>query len=431
MADKFYAPNTSGSTIDTSANPPSAGQYGICWAVTDSTITSGVGPGTGWTQIGLWQVTSAPEQSLAVWVKDTPFAGGETSIGVTTSTVSLNGAAALDNIDSTPFPLTTLTAAIATTGATSMTVASASQFPSAGNYDVLIDTEIITVTAGQGTGTWTITRGARGTTAATHANGANVKWLPPAAANDNTAAASPSTISLAINLGAGSAHRIVAVLGSDVAPSVDAVHTFSDTGALSWSTGADQRDGIRNVGVGWADKPSGGSTTVTGTTTHTGATAGRAMFLIGLRKVGGGSTTQDLAGDAAAQAAASAAAAVGKPLGSAAAAAADATANLSKTDTLAGSAQGQVSATGQLQGGATITTPPLKNNTGTVLASEAGATVHVYTLAGVLVVTKTGQTTNGTGVMAINDALLNGGTTYRVVIVLASGAEGMDKLAAA
>ena len=332
MADKWYAPNTSGSTIDLSSNPPSAGQYGLVWGDTDSTSTSGVGPGTGWTQIGLWQVTTTDAQSLAVWVKDTPFVGGETSLGVTTSTVSLNGAAALDNIDTTPFPLTTLSAAIATTGATSMTVTSAAQFPAAGNYDVLIDTEIVTITAGQGTGTWTITRGARGTTAATHANGANVKWLPPAAANDNTAAASPSTINLAINLGAGSAHRIVAVLGSDVTASVDAVHTFSDSGGLSWAIGADQRDGFRNVGVGVADKPSGGSTTVTGTSTHTGATAGRAMFVIGLRKVGGGGTAQDLAGAAAGQATASAAAAVTKPLAGAAAGASAATAGLAKTD---------------------------------------------------------------------------------------------------
>lgn len=57
---------------------------------------------------------------------------------------------------------------------TSMTVASATGFPGSGNYDILVDTEYMTVTAGQGTGTWTITRAARGSTAATHAQNAVV-----------------------------------------------------------------------------------------------------------------------------------------------------------------------------------------------------------------------------------------------------------------
>jgi hypothetical protein len=79
----------------------------------------------------------------------------------------------------------------------------------------------------------------------------------------------------------------------------------------------------------------------------------------------------------------------------------------------------------------TITTDPLKNNTGTLLASETGATVHVYTVAGALVVTKTSQTTDGSGVMTITDALISAGTQYRIVIVLGSGAEGMAKFTAA
>jgi hypothetical protein len=72
---------------------------------------------------------------------------------------------------------TTLNGAIASAGATSMTVTSASQFPGSGNYDVLIDSEIVTITAGQGTTTWTITRGVRGTTATTHSNGAGVSGM--------------------------------------------------------------------------------------------------------------------------------------------------------------------------------------------------------------------------------------------------------------
>lgn len=69
---------------------------------------------------------------------------------------------------------TTLSASIASTGATSMTVTSASGFPGSGNYNIQIDSEVITVTAGQGTTTWTITRGVNGSTAATHSNGATV-----------------------------------------------------------------------------------------------------------------------------------------------------------------------------------------------------------------------------------------------------------------
>jgi len=87
-------------------------------------------------------------------------------------------------------------------------------------------------------------------------------------------------------------------------------------------------------------------------------------------------------------------------------------------------------ATGDVTQG-TITCPALKNNTGTVLANEAGITVFVYSVAtGALVATKTSQTTNPSGVLAFTNAGIVPGTTYRVVIVLGSGAEGMDKVAA-
>ena len=80
----------------------------------------------------------------------------------------------------------------------------------------------------------------------------------------------------------------------------------------------------------------------------------------------------------------------------------------------------------------TLATPVLKNNTGTVLANETGVTVYVYTPStGELVVKKTGQTTNGSGVLAVTDALIYAGTQYRIVVVLGSGAEGMDKVSAA
>jgi hypothetical protein len=48
---------------------------------------------------------------------------------------------------------------------TTMNVTSDSGFPGSGNYDVQVDTEVMTVTGGQGTTTWTVTRGANGSTA--------------------------------------------------------------------------------------------------------------------------------------------------------------------------------------------------------------------------------------------------------------------------
>lgn len=78
-----------------------------------------------------------------------------------------------------------------------------------------------------------------------------------------------------------------------------------------------------------------------------------------------------------------------------------------------------------------LVTPALKNNAGSLLANEVGATALIYSVAtGALVVTKTGQATSAAGVMTITDAALVVGTQYRIVLVLASGAEGMDKLSA-
>lgn len=63
---------------------------------------------------------------------------------------------------------TTLSAAITTTGQTAITVTSATGFPSSGTFLISIDTEIMVVTAGAGTTSWTVSRANAGTTAATH-----------------------------------------------------------------------------------------------------------------------------------------------------------------------------------------------------------------------------------------------------------------------
>lgn len=56
---------------------------------------------------------------------------------------------------------------------TSLTVASASGFPSGGNFRIIIDSEIMLVTAVSGT-TFTVTRGADSTSAASHTSGASI-----------------------------------------------------------------------------------------------------------------------------------------------------------------------------------------------------------------------------------------------------------------
>jgi hypothetical protein len=53
-------------------------------------------------------------------------------------------------------------------GQTSVSVLSASGFPGSGNYYVMCESEQMQVTGGQGTTTWTVTRGTNGTSAATH-----------------------------------------------------------------------------------------------------------------------------------------------------------------------------------------------------------------------------------------------------------------------
>ena len=106
--------------------------------------------------------------------------------GFPTSAVIVNGAlksgsvTALGADDTTFYQVNskTTTRPTATTSTqTSITVASASGFPTSGAYHVQIDNEVLQVTAGQGTTTWTVTRGQLGTTAAAHAANATVYAL--------------------------------------------------------------------------------------------------------------------------------------------------------------------------------------------------------------------------------------------------------------
>jgi Multicopper oxidase len=74
-------------------------------------------------------------------------------------------------------PKTTTRPNATSAGQPTITVASASGFPGSGPYYIRIDSEVMRVTAGQGTTTWTVDRGQLGTTAASHASGATVTAL--------------------------------------------------------------------------------------------------------------------------------------------------------------------------------------------------------------------------------------------------------------
>jgi len=76
---------------------------------------------------------------------------------------------------------TTLSAAVETTDGTSISVTSATGFPAEGNFRILVDDEIMLVTAVDGTA-WTVTRAAESTTGATHASGAAVTQVLTAGA---------------------------------------------------------------------------------------------------------------------------------------------------------------------------------------------------------------------------------------------------------
>jgi hypothetical protein len=90
---------------------------------------------------------------------------------------------------------TTLSSAI-TAGATSMTVPSATGFPTSGSYSIRVDDEDMTVTAGAGGTTWTITRATNGTTAAAHSANAAVYWNNPQTAGELSWNASSKTLTV-------------------------------------------------------------------------------------------------------------------------------------------------------------------------------------------------------------------------------------------
>jgi FtsP/CotA-like multicopper oxidase with cupredoxin domain len=105
-----------------------------------------------------------------------------TSTGLPGAVLKSGSYSALGAEDSTYYqvnPKTTTrtgTSPMSTT-ATTLTVTSAAGFPASGSYYVRVDSEVMQVTGGQGTTTWTVARHQLGTSASTHAVGAVVSAL--------------------------------------------------------------------------------------------------------------------------------------------------------------------------------------------------------------------------------------------------------------
>jgi hypothetical protein len=151
-------------------------------ATLNQTIASGATIGTG-QSLG----------SLTVTPLEGPVSAGDKialSYGSVTQQLcaSANAAAAATSVSVAGGPGTgtacgtTLNGAI-TNAQTSITVSSAAGFPASGAYTIQVDNELMTVTGGQGTTTWTVTRGAGGTTAAAHSSGAAVVSAAPVTAS--------------------------------------------------------------------------------------------------------------------------------------------------------------------------------------------------------------------------------------------------------
>ena len=109
-----------------------------------------------------------------------PNAGG-TGYGVNddnnfapSTTLSVSGSTTLG--PQTTFLSTTLSAAVTTTSATTISVSSKTNFPTTYPFTIQVDTEQMSVTGSPNGTTWTVSRGFNSTTKATHAANAVVGW---------------------------------------------------------------------------------------------------------------------------------------------------------------------------------------------------------------------------------------------------------------
>jgi hypothetical protein len=124
--------------------------------------------------------TIVVNNGAAVNANDVADANGQTGLGVSRWFGWVNGYVYKDNGQTTT--TTTANAAIGA-GDTSITVASAADFPTTPGFYVSIDDETLQVTAISGN-TWTVSRGQKGTTAAGHAIGSRITAIIPGGADN-------------------------------------------------------------------------------------------------------------------------------------------------------------------------------------------------------------------------------------------------------
>jgi len=98
-------------------------------------------------------------------------------------------------------PRTTQLSTGITNSQTSITVSSHTGFPTTGNYTIIVDNEQMTVTGGQGTNTWTVTRGANSTTAVSHSSSEPVELLDRATTLNGSLTAGATTLTVSSNAG--------------------------------------------------------------------------------------------------------------------------------------------------------------------------------------------------------------------------------------
>ncbi|HEU0117856.1 MAG TPA: hypothetical protein VFR09_04410, partial [Alphaproteobacteria bacterium] len=128
------------------------------------------GTGTGTTQISLQN---------GIWVNTNSMTCRFGNSSGNTLTAAVGAATYLGSFRTVSATATTLSAAVTTTTQTSISLTA--PFRDAGvmaNYYITIGSEDMLVTSGFGTTTLTVTRGQRGTTAATHTNGSAVSITP-------------------------------------------------------------------------------------------------------------------------------------------------------------------------------------------------------------------------------------------------------------
>lgn len=102
------------------------------------------------------------------------------------TTITASAPRAITNaglFDSTSAPGSTTLSASCTSGASTVAVTANASFPGSGNYYILVEAEAMQVTGGQGSNTWTVSRGVLGSSAASHASSVQVSGAGQAGVN--------------------------------------------------------------------------------------------------------------------------------------------------------------------------------------------------------------------------------------------------------